>query len=148
MKNEKGSSIVTALVIAMIMTVLLGGCFAIASSYHTRSIKNHQERQAYLTAKSIVDTIAVKIQAGDEQFIPTSTTTPINFDNIQLTGDTCEKRSAIITLKEDKIIVIVGKATNFGREQTVQLTLYKNNNNLWSSPQYSNEGEDIIYETE
>lgn len=144
MKNQKGSTIVTAMVIAMVLTILLGACFAIASSYHNRSIKNHQERQAYLTAMSIVDTISAKICANDNNYIPTDQ--PIEFPDIQLTNDTCEKRSATITLKQTNIIVIVASATNYGKTQTIQLTMEKKDS-VWHNLQYSSEGE-IVYENE
>lgn len=151
MKNEKGSSIVTAMVVAMILTILLGACFAIASSYHTRSLKNHQERQAYLTAKSIVDTISDQIKSNEinpNPFIPNETNPTITFNDIQLDGDTCEAKSATITLQESNIIVIVGKATNLGRTQEVQLTMNKNSStNQWQNLQYSQKGE-TVYEIE
>lgn len=153
MKNEKGSTIVTALVITMILMILLGTCFAIASSYHNRSIANHQERQAYLTARSIVETISKEIKAGPNEdgfnaFIPKTVSQSIEFPNIQLTGDTCEERKATITLEKEDIIVIVATATNYGRTQEIQLTMQKDAlTKQWKELQYSNKGE-TVYETE
>ena len=134
------------MVIGMVLTILIGGCFAIASSYHTRSIKNHQERQAYLTAKAIADTIYGEISEGNDNFIPKTDNPQIQFDNIQLTNDTCESKSATITLQQENVIVIVARATNFGRTQTIQLTIQKTGT-TWENPIYSNEGE-TVYETE
>ncbi|WP_028042154.1 hypothetical protein [Candidatus Stoquefichus massiliensis] len=149
MNNEKGSSIVMAVVVGMVLTVLLGACFAIASSYHNRSIRNNQERQAYLTAKSIVDTISLQITAGNSEFIPVETKPTIAFNDIQLTDDTCEERKATITLNEtDKVIVIVATATNYGRTQEIQLTMNQDSTTgQWQNLQYSHKGE-TVYEIE
>lgn len=147
MKNERGSTIVTAVVVGMILTILVVACFAIASSYHMRSLKNHQERQAYLTARAIVDTISTQIQAGNAEFIPHENT-PIHFPDIQLTNDTCDERKATITLERSDIIVIVGTATHFGKIQEIQLTMQKDSTtNQWQNSQYSHKGESA-YEME
>ncbi|MFR7592312.1 MAG: hypothetical protein ACLUVC_12760 [Longibaculum sp.] len=146
MNNKKGSTLVSAMVIGMVLTILIGGCFAIASSYHTRSIKNHQERQAYLTAKAIVDTIAEEIKQENPYFIPEQVGETKNIPDIQLTNDTCESKSAKITLPQQNVFVIVASATNFGRTQTIQLTIQKTGT-TWEKPIYSNEGE-TVYETE
>lgn len=148
MKNEKGSTIVTAIVIAMILTVLLGTILLIANSYHNRSLKNNQDRQAYLTAKSIVDTISKQIAVNNDDFIPAELNQPMEFPEIELSGDTCEQRKATITLEQENVIVIVGIATNFGQTQEIQLTMKKDSDkNEWQNLQYSNKGE-TVYETE
>lgn len=147
MKNEKGSTLVTAIVITMVLMILLGACFSIASSYHTRSIKNHQEKQAYITAKSIVDTIELQINAHNNEFIPDAKGKTIDFPDIELTNDTCEVKKATITRPENNIIVIVATAKNFGRTQDIQLTLQKNNSGTWEKLQYSHKG-DVVYETQ
>ncbi|WP_050635581.1 hypothetical protein [Candidatus Stoquefichus sp. SB1] len=149
MKSEKGSSIVMAVVVGMVLTILLGACFAIASSYHNRSIMNHQERQAYLTAKSIVDTISVQITAGNDNFIPKESEPTIEFNDIQLTGDTCEEKKATITLNNtDNVIVIVASATNYKQTQEIQLTMTKDSTTgQWQNLQYSHKGE-TVYEKE
>lgn len=105
MKNEKGSTLVTAIVITMVLMILLGSCFSIASSYHTRSIKNHQEKQAYITAKSIVDTIELQINAHNNEFIPDAKGKTIDFPDIELTNDTCEVKKQ--QLRDQKTILLL-----------------------------------------
>lgn len=146
MNNKRGSAIVTAVVIAMVVMVLLGTCFTIAASYHNRSLMNHQQRQAYLTAKSIADTISNQINGEVSDFIPTTVGETITFDNIQLSNDNCTNRKATITLKETNIIIIVASATSYNQTETIQLTMSKENG-IWNNIGYSNEGE-TIYEIE
>lgn len=146
MNNKKGSAIATAVVIAMVVMILLGTCFTIAASYHNRSLENHQQRQAYLTAKSIADTISNQISLEDKAFIPEIVNESITFTNIQLTNDSCTDRKAKIIREQENVIVIVASATNYGQEETIQLTMNKNNG-IWENIGYSKEGE-TIYEIE
>lgn len=144
MNNKRGSAIATAVVIAMVVLILLGTCFTIAGSYHNRSLENHQDRQAFLTAKSIVDTVSHQITLKDDDFIPDYTNDTITFPNIQITNDPCSKRTATITRVKDNIIVIVASATSYGQEETIQLTMSYQDGS-WKNIGYSKEGE-TIYE--
>ena len=50
-KNEKGSSLIFALVVISILITVVAACMAIAFSYYNRTIVANSDRQAYLTAK-------------------------------------------------------------------------------------------------
>lgn len=52
LKNNKGSTITTAIIVLMIVLVLTGGMYMIATVYYSDSEANHYNRQAYLFAKS------------------------------------------------------------------------------------------------
>ncbi len=52
LKNNKGSTITTAIIVWMIVLFLTGGMYMIAVVYYQDSEQNHNYRQAYLFAKS------------------------------------------------------------------------------------------------
>ena len=56
-KNEKGSSLIYAVVVIMILSVVITAALAISYTYYNRSIANNSKRQAYLTAKSVITNI-------------------------------------------------------------------------------------------
>lgn len=60
-KNEKGSSLIFALAVIMIITTVIAACMAISYSYYNRSIVANSERQAYLTAKSVLTNVVENI---------------------------------------------------------------------------------------
>lgn len=69
--NDKGSSIITGIVIVMIIFIILGTSLAIATSYQQRAVNEHARKQAYLNAIAIVDAIAGELNDTDsEQFLP------------------------------------------------------------------------------
>lgn len=52
LKNNKGSTYTTAIIVLMIVLILTGGMYMIATVYYSDSEANHYSRQAYLFAKS------------------------------------------------------------------------------------------------
>lgn len=69
-KNEKGSSLIFALAVIMIITMVIAACMAISYSYYKRSIVANSERQAYLTAKSVLTEIVDNINDKYSSIIP------------------------------------------------------------------------------
>lgn len=68
-KNEKGSSLIFALAVISIITMVIAACMAISYSYYNRSIVANSERQAYLTAKSVLTNIVDNIVAKDGDYL-------------------------------------------------------------------------------
>lgn len=68
-KNEKGSSLIFALAVISIITMVIAACMAISYSYYNRSIVANSERQAYLTAKSVLTNIVDNITAKDVNYL-------------------------------------------------------------------------------
>lgn len=60
-KNEKGSSLIYAVIVIMILTVTIAAAMAIAYSYYNRSIVNNSRRQAQLSAKTVITNIVDNI---------------------------------------------------------------------------------------
>lgn len=76
-KNEKGSSLIFAVVVIMVIAITVAAALAISFSYYNRSIAANTERQAYLTAKSVLTNIVDNIDAENKEYldlIPDGTT--------------------------------------------------------------------------
>ena len=56
-RNSKGSTILWAITIIMVLMITIAGGLTISYSYFQRSIQNNNKRQAYLTAKGIIENI-------------------------------------------------------------------------------------------
>lgn len=67
-KNEQGSTIVAVVIVTMLVLVLTGAMYMLAQSYYNRSVRNNDERQAYLFAKSEVKIIANNLKKEKGSF--------------------------------------------------------------------------------
>lgn len=68
-KNEKGSSLIFAVVVIMVIAITIAAALAISFSYYNRSIAANSERQAYLTAKSVLTNIVDNIDAENKEYL-------------------------------------------------------------------------------
>ena len=68
-KNEKGSSLIFALVVISILITVVAACMAIAFSYYNRTIVANSDRQAYLTAKSVITNIVDNVVNGEDEYL-------------------------------------------------------------------------------
>ncbi len=64
LKKQTGSGIVWAMAVAGFLLLIVTAVLSISFSYHRRSQKNDQVRQAYLTARSGVDLVVEEFVAG------------------------------------------------------------------------------------
>ena len=64
MRQDAGSGIVWALTVAGFLLIIVGAVLTISLVYHNRSLKNDDQRQAYLTARSGADMIVSEFTAG------------------------------------------------------------------------------------
>lgn len=154
-KNEKGSSLIFALAVISIITMVIAACMAISYSYYNRSIVANSERQAYLTAKSVATYVVNDILSGSEDFVPTEDNKVISLNVSDLpsdmgsisttssnvvwssekidveTGETIEKKDV------DKITVSV-TAVYGNKSKTVNADLmqYKGENKNWQLREY------------
>ena len=105
-KNEKGSSLIFALAVISIITMVIAACMAISYSYYNRSIVANSERQAYLTAKSVATYVVNDILSGSEDFVPTedNKTIPLNVAGVPIEMGYIDSSSVVI-LSKDKIDV-------------------------------------------
>lgn len=68
-KNQKGSALVWSLVVVGVLTVLIAGSLTIAYSYYHRAIQINSKRQAYLTAKGVIENVAENIVDGNKEYL-------------------------------------------------------------------------------
>ena len=72
--NNKGSTIVTSIIIVMVLLIIMGTALGIAYNYQNRAVQEHARKQAYLNAIGICDAIAGELNTGKEsEFLPTGT---------------------------------------------------------------------------
>lgn len=65
--HTRGSAIVWAMAVTMILTIFVTAVLSIALAFVTRSIRQNAQKQAYFTARSAIDTLAGEISRGLDQ---------------------------------------------------------------------------------
>ena len=154
-KNEKGSSLIFALAVISIITMVIAACMAISYSYYNRSIVDNSERQAYLTAKSVATYVVNDILSGSEDFVPTedNKTIPLNVAGVPIEMGIIDKNASKISITEDKIeikqddkiekkevekITVSVTAVYGNKTKTVNADLmqYKGENQNWQLREY------------
>lgn len=147
--NNKGSTLVSVIVLAMLIVIVVGTTLSIIVTNHRRSITEHSRKQAYLIALSVAETIASEFEWGDsKEFIP-AVGKDIVINQIDLPESMSGSASAVIKANEDdaEIVAIQVKATYNKVTEKLQLTIFKDKDN-WKKISYSQIGEDISYEDE
>lgn len=66
--NKKGSALLWAIIVVMVLEIVIAASLTIAYSYYNRSIQNNNKRQAYLTAKGIIVDIVEHFKVGDSAY--------------------------------------------------------------------------------
>lgn len=140
--NKKGSTIVTAIVVTMIVFIILGVALTVASSYQQRAINEHARKQAYLTGVSVCDVIAPKLNTDAEHFVPSGSGEEhkITISGITLPNGMGGEVTADIYAENDNTILIKVTSTYNKQTEEVQLTMQKYNDQ-WYKKIYSKIGE-------
>lgn len=68
-KNKKGSALLWALIVVGVLAVTIAAVLTITQSYYKRALATNNERQAYLTAKGVVEDLVDNISAGNEDYL-------------------------------------------------------------------------------
>ncbi|WP_154887939.1 hypothetical protein [Longibaculum muris] len=152
--NERGSTIVTGIVIVLIIFIILGTALAIATSYQKRSINEHARKQAYLNAVSVADGIAGQlnnIKGYDVTPTPSGQGTkflpkkgqPIEITSVKLPDNAGGTVTAKIILDDnDENTIYIQVTSTYARETVkLQLTTKKmkkenKNSELWYRIEY------------
>lgn len=108
-KNTKGSTLVAAVIVIMVIMVVLSGALTISSSYSKRSISENTRKQVYLSAKSGANTVAQLIVNGNSDFIPTTIGEEKEF-TLELESDMMDKKGKVKKI-DDKTLKITVEAT-------------------------------------
>ncbi|EFP59976.1 hypothetical protein DWW36_09300 [Erysipelotrichaceae bacterium AF15-26LB] len=115
-RNQKGSALLWAITVIMVLMITVAAALGISYSYYNRSVQNNNRRQAYLTAKGVIQNIVEKIELDNEDYISmipeeVNQSTPLNIqlpDNANL-GTVTEAK--ISRVEVDKDVDIRGKLT-------------------------------------
>lgn len=147
--DEKGSTIITGVVIVMIIFVILGTALGIAMNYQKRAINEHARKLAYLNAVSIVDTIAGQIGQDNSQFLPPNNNSERKITKVELPNFMTGDISAVIKYDANDSNVLYIQVTSTYSKQTeeLQLTLLKQSGK-WKKVTYSKIGDEFNHETE
>lgn len=128
-KNERGSALVWAIVVIMVITVIIAAGLMIVQKNYNTSIKNASRTQAELSARSAIDSIIYALETGDydKTLIPDKVgesqiievTLPENMGTVE---------EAYIKLKankenEDITYLVVGVSTKYN-SQTASISAY------------------------
>lgn len=142
-KNTKGSTLVAAVAVIMIIMIVLGASLTIASSYYKRSINEITQRQVYLSAKSSAEIVASCIAENERKLIPEEgKTIKINDINID---DEINNYSGYIFRVDDSTIKIVIEA-RFDEDVSYKIQIVmKQENLLWTTNSYceAKEGDEL-----
>lgn len=65
-KNQRGSVLLWALILMMVIIITLGACLTISFSYFSRSLTAQVEKQAYYTAHSAMSAVIKELGNNDE----------------------------------------------------------------------------------
>lgn len=65
-RNQKGSALLWAITVIMVLMITVAAALGISYSYYNRSVNNNSKRQAYLTAKGVIQNIVEKNRAGQQ----------------------------------------------------------------------------------
>jgi|GEM_PF-506426 len=130
-RNQKGSALLWAITVIMVLMITVAAALGISYSYYNRSVNNNSKRQAYLTAKGVIQNIVEKIELDNEEYIAlipeeADTTTQLNIalsEDYNL-GKITDAKVSKIKLKEDEEnvrgkITISVTVDYAGQEETV-----------------------------
>lgn len=67
--NRKGSALLWAIVVTMVLSITIAGALTISYSYYNRSVQNNSKRQAYLNSKNIIEDIVTNLSRNDPEYL-------------------------------------------------------------------------------
>lgn len=150
LRNNKGSTITTAVIVLMIVMILTGGMYMLAGAYYRNTINDYSERQAYLYAKGECSVLGnYLVSYGSNSSNPywvntgeTKTLKNIEIHKVDSNGnDTGEKISKIqsssgtISHENENEMIFKVTVKVAGQSSTVTLTCTKSGDS-WSIGTY------------
>lgn len=148
MKNKKGSTIVWAVMLIMVLMVIVGASLSFAYINYNKSITYRSSTQAELTAESVAQALADQIEKatvpgtyeGEDQVTVTKTKnlipdvdedpTIISESEITIPNTRMGKVNSItITRNQNNKLTITVKATYSGQNASVDVVMQRDNTN-------------------
>lgn len=131
-RNDKGSVLVWAVVIASVLFILIGAVLTISFSYYKRSNNNNSARQAYFTSRSVVDAVSGEIKNGTKNGLAVLNKLNKTGDFVNLNDVSFSQNSgnvgtttAFVELSSNDTIKITAITTISNQTKTVSAVLKK-----------------------
>lgn len=105
-KNTRGSTLVAAVAVIMIIMIVLGASLTIASSYYKRSVNEITQRQVYLSAKSSAEIIASCISENEAKLIP-EVGKQIGIEDIDIDDEINEFKGYVLGIDDTTIKIVL-----------------------------------------
>lgn len=151
--NEKGSSIVMAIIVIMIFLIITGTCLTIASNYQKRSVMEHARKQAYLNAVAVADAIGGELNINEASILPPnstqaklieSVTLPISLtdkDGKEHTSSSGNVTGKIYYEDETKKILNIEVISSYAGQKETLILKVKKNGDTWCKVEYIQNGQ-------
>ncbi|MEG2181663.1 MAG: hypothetical protein RRY69_01205 [Oscillospiraceae bacterium] len=117
-KDKNGSAIIWSVIVLAMLTAFVVAALTIAYSYHQRSLRYYEDRQAYFTSRSAAVSLAKKLVSEDALLMPKKVGDTINSD-ISFPPEMGKCTAQIKRVSDDVITVT---ATTKYLEQTASFT--------------------------
>lgn len=140
MKNKKGSTIVWAITLIMVLVVIVGASLSFAYMSYNQSIKNRNKTQVELIANSAIKSLAGAIENDENssQLIP-NTGKQINVSKMECSVPYGTISNIKINRKKENLIIASLKANYHDEDYTIYAYLTQSNNQ-WKCVQYDTNG--------
>lgn len=140
MKNKKGSTIVWAITLIMVLVVIVGASLSFAYMSYNQSIKNRNKTQVELIANSAIKSLAGAIENDENssQLIP-DTGKQINVSKMECSVPYGTISNIKINRKKENLIIASLKANYHGEDYTIYAYLTQSNNQ-WKCKRYDTNG--------
>lgn len=144
-KHNQGSTMVSSLIVILLLLSVIGIVLSIASSYHQRSMNEYSQKQAYLNATYVAESIAGQMneELEDVSFIPTSQNDVVEVTNVELPnqGSNAQVEAKIsFDQNNTSILYIQVTSTYASITQQVQLIM-RSYQDKWYKWSYTDIGE-------
>ena len=129
MKNKKGSTIVWAITLIMVLVVIVGASLSFAYMSYNQSIKNRNKTQVELIANSAIKSLAGAIENDENssQLIP-DTGKQINVSKMECSVPYGTISNIKINRKKENLIIASLKANYHDEDYTIYAYLTQSNN--------------------
>lgn len=149
MNNKKGSTIVWAVTLIMLLMVIVGASLSLAYVHYNQSIKNHNHTQAELIANSAIKSLASVIEKGDQndQIIPSEVNGVTNIYKMEL-DQPFGSISDIKVIRKKKNLVIASLKATYSEQSYTLYAYIVQSNGVWKAVQYDTNGNRSIKASE
>lgn len=125
-KNTRGSTLVAAVAVIMIIMIVLGASLTIASSYYKRSVNEITQRQVYLSAKSSAEIVASCISENEAKLIPI-VGKQIGIEDIDIDDEINEFKGYVLRIDDTTIKIVLEARFDEDFSYKIQIVMKQEN---------------------